>query len=41
MGSFPESMNEYKKQLKRGYIQEAYQGFTIPVDGGLPDATPR
>ena len=27
MGSFPESMKEYKKQLKRGYIQEAYQGL--------------
>jgi hypothetical protein len=27
MGSFPESMNEYKKQLKRGYIQDAYQGL--------------
>jgi len=27
MGSFLESMNEYKKQLKRGYIQDAYQGL--------------
>ena len=27
MGSFPDSMNEYKKQLKKGYIQEAYQGL--------------
>ena len=27
MGSFPESMNEYRKQLKRGYIQEAYLGL--------------
>jgi hypothetical protein len=27
MVSFPESMNEYKKQLKKGYIQEAYQGL--------------
>lgn len=29
MGSFPESMNEYKKQLNRGYIQEAYQGLMV------------
>jgi len=27
MGSFPKSMDEYRKQLKRGYIQEAYQGL--------------
>jgi len=27
MGSFAESMNEYKRQLKRGYIQDAYQGL--------------
>ena len=27
MGTFPESMNEYKKQLKKGFIQEAYQGL--------------
>lgn len=27
MRSFPESMNEYKKQLKKGDIQEAYQGL--------------
>ncbi|UCF62511.1 MAG: hypothetical protein JSV37_07365 [Anaerolineaceae bacterium] len=27
MRSFPESMNEYKRQLKKGYIQEAYQGL--------------
>lgn len=27
MGSFSESMDEYKKQLKRGYLQEAYQGL--------------
>jgi hypothetical protein len=27
MRLFPESMNEYKKQLKRGYIQDAYQGL--------------
>jgi hypothetical protein len=27
MGSFPEAMNEYKKQLERGDIQEAYQGL--------------
>jgi hypothetical protein len=27
MGSFPEAMNEYKKQLKNGDIQEAYQGL--------------
>jgi hypothetical protein len=27
MGSFPEAMNEYKRQLKRGYIQDAYQGL--------------
>ena len=27
MGSFPESMNEYKKQLMKGSIQEAYQGL--------------
>jgi hypothetical protein len=27
MGSFPESMDEYKKQLKKGSIQEAYQGL--------------
>jgi len=27
MGSFPESMNEYKRQLQKGYIQEAYQGL--------------
>ena len=27
MGSFPESMNEYKKLLKKGDIQEAYQGL--------------
>ena len=27
MGSFPEAMDEYKKQLKKGAIQEAYQGL--------------
>jgi hypothetical protein len=27
MGSFAESMNEYKKQLKKGDLQEAYQGL--------------
>ena len=27
MGSFSESMNEYKKQIKKGLIQEAYQGL--------------
>jgi hypothetical protein len=27
MGSFQESINEYKKQLKKGVIQEAYQGL--------------
>jgi len=27
MGSFPDSMNEYKNQLKKGYLQEAYQGL--------------
>jgi hypothetical protein len=27
MGSFTKSMNEYKKQLRMGYIQEAYQGL--------------
>jgi len=27
MGSFPESMDEYKKQLKKGSIQVAYQGL--------------
>jgi len=29
MGSFPASMDEYKKQLKRGYLQEAYQGLMV------------
>jgi hypothetical protein len=27
MESFHEYMNEYKKQLNKGYIQEAYQGL--------------
>ena len=27
MGSFHESMNEYKKQLDKGAIQKAYQGL--------------
>jgi hypothetical protein len=27
MGSFHEYMCEYKKQLNKGYIQEAYQGL--------------
>ena len=27
MGSFHESMNEYKKQLEKGAIQKAYQGL--------------
>jgi hypothetical protein len=27
MGSFSKSMQEYRKQLKRGYLQEAYQGL--------------
>jgi hypothetical protein len=27
MGSFHESMNEYKKQLEKGAIQEAYKGL--------------
>ena len=27
MGSFPEAMNEYKRLLKKGDIQEAYQGL--------------
>lgn len=27
MGSFYESMQEYRKQLKKGYIQEAYKGL--------------
>ena len=27
MGSFPESMNEYRKQLEKGAIQEAYKGL--------------
>jgi hypothetical protein len=27
MGSFSEAMNEYKKQIKKGLIQEAYQGL--------------
>ena len=27
MGSFPESMNEYRRQLNKGDIQEAYQGL--------------
>ena len=29
MGSFPDSMNEYKNQLNRGYLQEAYQGLMV------------
>jgi hypothetical protein len=27
MGSFHESMNEYRKQLEKGAIQEAYKGL--------------
>jgi hypothetical protein len=27
MGSFQEYINEYRKQLKRGAIKEAYKGF--------------
>ena len=27
MGSFHENMNEYKKQLEKGAIQEAYKGL--------------
>ena len=27
MKTFHEYMNEYKKQLKKGYIQEAYKGL--------------
>ena len=27
MGTFPESMDEYRRQIRRGYLQEAYQGL--------------
>ncbi len=27
MGSFPENMNEYRKQLQKGAIQQAYKGL--------------
>jgi len=27
MRAFPESMDEYRKQLERGYLQEAYRGL--------------
>jgi hypothetical protein len=33
MGSFHESINEYKKQLKKGAIQEAYKGLMEYIMG--------